>query len=80
MASTIEAPARAASWIAATPTPLAPACTSTTSPACMRPNSKRQSCAVPKVTGMTAASLVDRLSGIFHAVRAETARSSAWLP
>ena len=50
VASTV-APARFASWIAAMPTPPAPAWISTVSPACRWPNSKRQSSAVPNATG-----------------------------
>ena len=53
-----RAPARLASWMAAMPTPLAPAWISAVSPACRRPNSNRQSSAVPKGTGTQAASSV----------------------
>ena len=66
--------------MAATPTPEAPACTSTISPFRMRPNSNRQSCAVPNGTGIAEASSTLIPAGIFQAVRAATARSSAWLP
>ncbi len=79
MASTL-APARLASWIAAVPTPLAPACTSTVSPAFRWPNSNRQSSAVPNATGITEASLTSNPSGTTQALRAGTARSSAWEP
>ncbi len=75
-----RAPARLASWMAARPTPEAPAWTSTVSPALRRPNSNRQSWAVPKATGMTAAWRGSRLSGIGQQLRAGTGRSSAWLP
>ena len=59
-----RAPARLAIWMAAMPTPLAPAWMSTLSPACRRPNSNRQSLAVPKGTGTQAASSVDSPSGM----------------
>ena len=49
-------PWRLASWIAAVPTPPAPPCTSTVSPACSRPRVNRLSCAVMKTSGTAAAS------------------------
>ena len=49
------------------PTPPAPAWISAVSPACSRPNSKRQSSAVPNGTGTAAASSVLTPSGIFQA-------------
>ena len=54
---TTLAPAALASWIAASPTPPAPAWTSTVSPACRWPNSNRQSSAVPNSIGTPAACL-----------------------
>ena len=45
------------------PTPLVPACTSTVSPAFRRPNSNRQSCAVPHDTGTHAACSSEQPSG-----------------
>ena len=74
------APARFASWTAATPTPPAAACTSTVSPACSRPNSKRQSCAVPKAMGTQAAATRSAPSGTFQTERDDTATSSACDP
>ena len=74
------APARLASWMAATPTPEAPAWTRTVSPAFRRPASNRQSSAVPKVTGIAAAFLTSKPSGMTQQLRAGTERSSAWLP
>ena len=62
-----RAPARFAIWIAAMPTPPAPAWIKAVSPACRWPNSKRQSSAVPNGTGTQAASSVETLSGIFQA-------------
>ena len=49
------------------PTPPAPAWISAVSPSRRRPNSNRQSSAVPKGTGTQAASSVDTPSGIFQA-------------
>ena len=74
------APARLASWMAAIPTPLAPAWISTVSPAWSRPNSNRQSSAVPNGTGTHAASSVVRPAGISQQNGSATARSSAWEP
>ncbi len=65
VASTV-APARLASWMAAMPTPLAPAWTSAVSPAWRRPNSNRQSSAVPNGTGTQAASSVVTPSGMIQ--------------
>jgi hypothetical protein len=69
-----------ASWIAAVPTPLAPAWISTVSPAFRWPNSNKQSSAVPNATGITEASLGLNPGGIGQALRAGTARSSACEP
>ncbi len=74
------APARLASWMAAIPTPLAPAWMSAVSPGWRRPNSNRQSSAVPKGTGTQAASSVVRPSGMAQQNGSPTARSSAWDP
>ena len=71
------APACLASWIAAIPTPPAPAWIRAVSPATRCPNSKRQSSAVPKGTGTQAAWSVANPSGIFQANDAGTARSAA---
>ena len=79
MAST-RAPARLASWIAAVPTPLAPACTSTVSPAFRWPAWNRQSSAVPNATGITDALPMSNPSGTRQALRAGIERSSAWEP
>ena len=57
VAMTMLAPAALASWMAARPTPPAPACTSTVSSPCRWPNSNRQSSAVPNSIGTPAASL-----------------------
>ena len=65
VASTV-APARFASWIAATPTPPAPAWISTVSPVVRWPNSNRQSSAVPNATGTQAHLTMSPPSGIGH--------------
>ena len=62
------------------PTPPAPAWTSAVSPACSRPNSKRQSSAVPNGTGTQAASSVGTPSGIFQAKGSGADRRSACEP
>ena len=62
------APARLASWIAATPTPPAPAWMSTVSPDCRWPNSNRQSWAVPNATGTHAHFTRSAPSGITHVI------------
>ena len=62
VASTV-APAALASWMAARPTPPAPAWTSTVSPARRWPNSNRQSSAVPYSIGTPAACSRERPSG-----------------
>ncbi len=79
VASTV-APARFASWIAAMPTPPAPAWTSTVSPAWRRPSSNRQSSAVPTGMGTQAAFSRPAPSGMIQVARASTARFSAWEP
>ena len=69
VASTSDAPAALASWMAARPTPLAPAWISTDSPACRWPNSNRQSSAVPNSIGTAAASSIDSPSGMANTSR-----------
>ena len=75
-----RAPALLAIWMAAIPTPLAPAWMSAVSPAWSRPNSNRLSSAVPKGTGTQAASSVVTPSGTTQQKGSPTARSSAWDP
>src|SRR5205085_1248601 len=72
--------ARLASWMAAKPTPPAPAWMSTVSPDRRWPNSKRQSSAVPKATGTQAAATMSAPSGTGQVTRAGTATFSAWEP
>jgi hypothetical protein len=74
------APAALASWMAASPTPPAPACTRTVSPACSRPNSNRQSWAVANSIGTPAACSTVSPSGSTHTDEAGTPTSSAWEP
>ena len=63
VAITMLAPAALASWMAASPTPPAPACTSTVSPPCRWPNSNRQSSAVPNSIGTPAAASIESAVG-----------------
>src|SRR5215211_5848821 len=79
VASTV-APARLASWMVASPTPLAPACTRTVSPGCRCPNSNRQSSAVPHGTGTHAASTMSSPSGTTHVTIDGVATRSACDP
>ena len=79
VASTV-APARFASCTHASPTPLAPACTSTRCPFCRAPNSNMQSCAVPQATGTHAASSIFTPSGTTHVAIAGTDARSACEP
>ena len=62
------------------PTPPAPAWTSTVSPACRWPNSKRQSSAVPNATGTHATGMRSAPSGTGQVMIAGTAISSACEP
>ena len=66
--------------MAAIPTPLAPACTSTVSPGCRRPNSNRASSAVPNGTGTQAACSVVTPLGTVQQKDAPTTLRSAWEP
>jgi len=62
------------------PTPLAPAWTSTVSPGCSRPNSNRESSAVPNGTGTQAASSVLRPGGMAQQNDSPAALRAAWEP
>jgi hypothetical protein len=74
------APARFASCTAAIPTPLAPAWIKTVSPFWSRPNSKRQSSAVPNGIGTHAATSTASPSGTTNVKPAGTATRSACEP
>ena len=74
------APAFFASWIAAMPTPPAPAWISTVCPAFNPPALNRQSCAVANATGTQAASAVASPSGMAQTIAAGTARWCACEP
>ena len=79
VASTV-APAAAANWTAAMPTPLPPAWIRAVSPAWSRPNSNRQSEAVPNGMGMADAGSTSSPAGTAQHTASGTARSSAWDP
>ena len=74
------APARFASWIAAIPTPPAPAWIRAVWPSDRLAAVNRHSCAVPNATGMQAALAGSSSSGIGHVTRAGTARRAACEP
>ena len=74
------APNAFANWIAASPSPLAPACTKTVSPSLICASRKRFRYAVANTSGSEAASAIDNPAGTGRTIPSGTAIFSAYPP